>query len=241
MGVHGGHQRAKKRNFNNILHKFFIDFNIRFRWTSVAFYWAAIFEWLFVSFINFFRVRISELFFSSIGGSSAVVYAYVGEFHNVTYRPKVISWMAFFIAFGSMLLPAIAWVILPLTWSYPLPLFGIDFRPWRLLLILYGLASIVFASFLWFIPDSPRFYLSQGRNQEGLDVIKRMFEMNTGKSGSEFPVKHIIWDEAVSTDHSYSALKTVWEQIAPLFRKKFIWKTLMVSTLQFGIFFGYVF
>jgi len=38
------------------------------------------------------------------------------------------------------------------------------------------------------LPESPKFLLSKGRNKEALEVCKAIFQVNTGKPKSEYPV-----------------------------------------------------
>lgn len=44
-----------------------------------------------------------------------------------------------------------------------------------------------------FLPESPKFLMSQGRTDEALQVMRTIFRWNTGQPRSEFPVRyHII-------------------------------------------------
>ncbi|CAG9815294.1 unnamed protein product [Phaedon cochleariae] len=177
--------------------------------------------WLFIAlrFLNGFL----------IGGSSAIIYAYAGEFHDNKYRPKVVSWIATFVALGNVFLPGMAWLILPLE---------ITPKSWRILMIVYSLPSLLFAILAWFLPESPKYLLTQGKNEEALTILKKMFSLNTGKKSDEYPVASILSFEGSSVHHEKNErwLRSMWEQTIPLFKITYLTKTLMVSYLHFAIF-----
>lgn len=131
------------------------------------------------------------LYVYSIGGPSAVTYAYLGEFHNNAHRARVLSWAAAFIAFAMFTLPALAWLVLPMHWSVTLPGTEFTWRPWRLLVILNGVPGLISASCLFMFPESPKFLWVNGRNGEVLSILRKMYARNTGKLESEYPVTHI--------------------------------------------------
>lgn len=47
-----------------------------------------------------------------------------------------------------------------------------------------GIAIILF-------PESPKFLMSQGRNEDALRVFRTIFKINTGKSAEDYPVSFI--------------------------------------------------
>lgn len=165
-----------------------------------------------------------------------MIYAFAGEFHDNVYRPKVVTWMATFVAFGNIYLPALAWLVLDFEWSYPISALNVSFRPWRLLVILYSVPCLIFASLLYLLPESPKYLLSQGRNGEALKIIKNIYEINNPRK--EFPVKELLWEEQNVVDkngkkHFFGSL---WQQTIPLFHKPFLTKTFMLCFLQYGLF-----
>ncbi|XP_057666431.1 synaptic vesicle glycoprotein 2A-like [Diorhabda carinulata] len=188
--------------------------------------------WLFI------LLRFLNGFF--IGGSSAIIYAFAGEFHDNRFRPKVVTWIATFVAFGNIYIPGMAWVILPQTWSINLPIIDVVFRPWRLLIIIYALPSLFFVILVFFLPESPKYLMTQGKSEEAICILRQIFAINNGKTRQEYPVKQIIWDDnetAVQRKKDSGILSSVWQQTAPVFRRKYILKTFMVCYLQFAIFF----
>lgn len=176
----------------------------------------------------------------SVGGSSAISYAYIGEFHDIHYRPKVVSWAACFIALGNMYLPGMAWLVLPHSWSHAVPGLGIMFKPWRLLMIVYAIPSIFVSLALLFLPESPKYLLAQGKKEDVLRILQKMFVINSGKDTSTFTVTEIQLNEQnqvkpVENDGLFTAF---WRQTKPLFQKTYVVKTLLLCYLQYTSFLG---
>lgn len=167
-----------------------------------------------------------------------MVYAYVGEFHDDVYRPKVVSWLATFVAIGNMFIPGFAWLILPLNIQFEIPFLTIVFRSWRLLVLIYGSPSLIAAICIYLLPESPKYLLTQGSHDEALSILKKMYRINTGNTEDAFPVTTITLNEIESgIDKKKEGLfKSIWKQTSPLFKTPFALKTLMVCLLQFGAF-----
>lgn len=128
-----------------------------------------IFQWIFVSltchngyFMFSFSIFFSSANTNSISGSSATIYAYLGEFHSSQNRSKVLMAASFIYGFACNYLPMLGFLILNRTFHFHIPLFDIEFKPWRFYLLLCGLPSLVSAIILLiFIPESPKFTFSK--------------------------------------------------------------------------------
>lgn len=42
--------------------------------------------------------------------------------------------------------------------------------------------------FVCFFPESPKFLMSRGRNDEAMAVFRRIYRINTGRTENEYPV-----------------------------------------------------
>jgi len=63
------------------------------------------------------------------------------------------------------------------------------FRPWRLFIILNIVPSVLAALVLFFLPESPKFLFNNTKEKEAVEVLRRMFAMNTGRNVDEYPVR----------------------------------------------------
>ncbi|XP_034828547.1 synaptic vesicle glycoprotein 2C-like [Maniola hyperantus] len=175
-----------------------------------------------------------------MSGSSAVVYTYLGEFTNLRHRDKMVAFGSSFVGIGTVVLPAVSWLILPLEFSLPVPFLGIDYRPWRLLIIACTLPFVFGTLFLIIAPESPKFLSASGKSEECLAVLRKIYAVNGRLSEENYPVKTLV-SEASSTKSKDSTglaaiLTSMREQTAPLFRSPLLPWTCLTCFVQFGIF-----
>lgn len=180
----------------------------------------------------------------SISGSSAAIYAYLGEFHTNAERARAIMFASVVFGIACMLMPIIAWFIINETWEWPLAWLGISYRPWRLFMVAIGLPSLVCAIALLPVPESPKFVLSLGKQDECVAVLQWMHRANGGR-GTRMPHVGRIAEEAESVAlrerrERYAGggltavLRSMWSQTTPLFRGSYLRSTLIASAMQFG-------
>lgn len=100
----------------------------------------------------------------SIAGSSATIYAYLGEFHSSRNRSKVLMGASFIYGVACNYMPILGFLILNRTFHYHIPLLEIEYKPWRFYLMSCGLPSLLCAIVvLLFMPESPKFTFSKVR------------------------------------------------------------------------------
>lgn len=105
-------------------------------------------------------------------------------------------------------------------------------------MLMYALPSIVFGICIYFLPESPKYLLTQGKNEEVLDILRKMYRINTGKDPMQYPVCEIIWEESEDLKQmkNESIIKSMWKQTSSLFQKTYLVKTTLVCYLQFANF-----
>lgn len=83
-------------------------------------------------------------------------------------------------------LAGVAWAVLPQCWW--LDLGFVRFGPWRLLLVLCALLSLMSALMLAVaVPESPKF-LATRDPKRALAILRGMYALNTGRSEDDYPV-----------------------------------------------------
>ncbi|XP_062706691.1 synaptic vesicle glycoprotein 2B-like [Aedes albopictus] len=118
-----------------------------------------------------------------VAAPSATVYAYLGEFCTPSRRVQLISYASVMPSVGIIFVALVGWLTLSFEWSFPIT-DTITYKPWRLLFILYTIPGLVAGVVFFFFPETPKFLLSQGREDEALAVLKWMYRINHG-AGSE--------------------------------------------------------
>ena len=118
---------------------------------------------------------------------------------------------------------------------------GYQFRPWRLLILLYSIFGIAGAILLLFLKESPKYLLSVRRDEEALEVIKWIYRTNTGKSDdNDFNVHKLESEASEIALRNESGLKaflmSVYDQTWTLFKPPNAKYFLTCCCLHMGIF-----
>jgi MFS transporter, VNT family, synaptic vesicle glycoprotein 2 len=107
-------------------------------------------------------------------------------------------------------------------------------------MIICGLPSVVCGLIvLFFMPESPKFTFLNGDEEKTLNILQKVFKINTGKSIEEFTVKSLVRNEEFQEAYSGKSrnlLQFMWSQTAPLFKHPHLKNTLRACFIQFCIF-----
>lgn len=177
-----------------------------------------------------------------------ICFPYLGEFQPTKYREKILCWMEIFWTVGIILLPLIAWQIIPMTFELRLP--GFKFASWNLFVAICSLPSIIMGIWLFFFPESPKFLIEVGETEEALEVLREIYHRNTGNAPEDYPIKQLKEKERekeVSRAPSLRSLsmkkpkhlqilvKEIWEQTKMLCRPPHLKNTVLTCAIQFGL------
>lgn len=108
-----------------------------------------------------------------------------------------------------------------------------------------ALPSLLVSVCLLFLPESPKFLLSKGREGESLTVLRMMFSSNTGAHRSQYPVTRLLSQRVSphiipSTQLGWNqALQECRDKARQLFSSNIISVTLTMIAINFAIQFGY--
>uniref|UniRef100_A0A6M2E244 Putative synaptic vesicle glycoprotein n=1 Tax=Xenopsylla cheopis TaxID=163159 RepID=A0A6M2E244_XENCH len=175
-----------------------------------------------------------------ISGASSTAYAYLGEFHGDKTRARAISWGASFISMGMVLLPAIAWGIIPLKFRYPIPGLEITWTAWRLYILICSFPNLLGLLMILTFPETPKFLLATGRTEEALNVLAKVYASNNGCEPSEYPIKALdvsaVSGNLAKAGNAREIASLMLQQTVPLFKKPLLKHTLKICLAQFGMF-----
>lgn len=181
-----------------------------------------------------------------VGAPGSIIFTYVAEFQPPKFRTPVVCCAGVFFTISWILLPLLAYVVLPFE-QVTFSLGGfIIFSPWRLFLILLAMPELLTALWLLKIPESPKFFLAKGSHKECLMILRKMYSINTGAHPDKFPVKNLMGeakmdshmsDRVVCRGKTMRILKAMSDQMKSLF----VMPLLMVTTLTCSIMFANMF
>lgn len=109
----------------------------------------------------------------------------------------MLSFMAAFWTLGNLFVAGLAQAIIPTNIGFETVSFV--YNSWRIFLLVCAIPSFIVAGLLCFLPESPKFLLSQGRSEEAIVIFRYIYRINTGNHSDDYPVKHLIYEEEVLT------------------------------------------
>jgi MFS transporter, VNT family, synaptic vesicle glycoprotein 2 len=182
------------------------------------------------------------VFFSlfSISGIAANTYAYLGEFHAEKNRAKHLSFAGVFMAFALTFCPGVAWLILKFqhiaALSFVIPVIEMNYSIWRIFLLLCATLSGTVSILLFFLPESPKFLLAQGKHDKALSILQLIYRWN--KKSDTYPITQICLNELLlkKTSAPTNFCDQIWRQISPLFKKPLLSNTVRTSFVMFSLF-----
>ena len=133
-----------------------------------------------------------------------------------------------------------AWWILSYDWSYEL-YDGYNFRPWRLLLLTYAAPGVLGGIGLYYLPESPKYLLTQNREQEALEIVQMIYRKNKNTNSNDgLRIGQLISESNEIAGKAYKGGKAIImsliNQTIPLFKRPYLLYFFTCSFLHFGTF-----
>lgn len=144
-------------------------------------------------------------------------------------------------AFALTFCPGVAWLILKFqhvaTLSFVIPVFEMKYAIWRIFLLICSSLSGCITVLMFFLPESPKFLLAQGKHSEAIIILKGIYQQRK-KPGSVFPVQKIVLNELIAKkeNEDLGFFHQVWQQTSPLFKPPLLSNTLRTSFVMFSLF-----
>lgn len=92
-----------------------------------------------------------------------------------------------FVGLAMTYVPAIAWLVLSMDWSFEISQSFI-FRPWRLLTLFNILPGFIAILIMSTIPDSPKILMSMRKPKEAYEAVNWIAKRNTGRGLQDFKI-----------------------------------------------------
>lgn len=182
-----------------------------------------------------------------MGGSGPVIWSYFAEFQPKSKRGSMLSFMAAFWTVGNLIVAGLAWLIIPTDIGIHSPAF--TYNSWRIFLMLCAVPSFIVAGLLFYLPESPKFLLSQGKIDEALSIFRGIYVTNTGQARENYPVKELLIDEKLRQELEQTGkplkgkymtmLSNIIENSRQLFVTPILRFTIISITINFTFHIGY--
>ncbi|KAJ3627118.1 hypothetical protein MTP99_014522 [Tenebrio molitor] len=178
-----------------------------------------------------------------INGPFAALTTYLSEFHCAKHRARIQMMLGIVFSAGNVILPLLAWAVLPIDLNFKSANNAVEFHSWNLYLCICALPALVSAIAFIFMPESPKFLMTTGNNEAALDVFRKVYRFNTGNSPETFPIKELVEETKARTDSRYGgkitahrtklqAIQEGWQQLKPLFFPPHLPKIILVCCMQ---------
>ncbi|XP_067008347.2 synaptic vesicle glycoprotein 2B isoform X2 [Anabrus simplex] len=200
---------------------------------------------------QYFGLFMFFRFFNGFGltGAMGICYPYLGEFQATKYREKILCWMEMFWTIGVIILPGLAWLLIPLQVRFESEEFIFD--SWNLFVLICSLPSLLLALWLLFFPESPKFLFENGCPEEAIKILQHIYAVNTGDAPAGFPIETLKEKSRHNSSWSVNSqkslrsirsfgdlqnlLREIWEQTKSLCSAPHLRNTLLTCFIQFGL------
>uniref|UniRef100_A0A8C9W676 Synaptic vesicle glycoprotein 2A n=1 Tax=Scleropages formosus TaxID=113540 RepID=A0A8C9W676_SCLFO len=170
-----------------------------------------------------------------IGGSIPIVFSYYSEFLAQEKRGEHLSWLCMFWMIGGIYASAMAWAIIPhYGWSFQMGS-AYQFHSWRVFVLVCAFPAVSAIGALTTMPESPRFFLENGKHDEAWMILKQVHDTNMRAKGYPervFSVSSIQWQCVFWSIQ-------VWSNFLACFSPEYRRTTLMMMAVWFSMSFSY--
>uniref|UniRef100_A0A674P9T5 Synaptic vesicle glycoprotein 2A n=1 Tax=Takifugu rubripes TaxID=31033 RepID=A0A674P9T5_TAKRU len=173
-----------------------------------------------------------------IGGSIPIVFSYYSEFLAQEKRGEHLSWLCMFWMMGGIYASAMAWAIIPhYGWSFQMGS-AYQFHSWRVFVLVCAFPCVAAIAALNSMPESPRFYLENGKHDEGWMILKQVHDTNMRAKGYPervFSVTICVCDPKLFLDLTTQIRKNIIACFSPEYKRT----TFMLMAVWFTMSFSY--
>ncbi|CAG9580236.1 unnamed protein product [Danaus chrysippus] len=171
-------------------------------------------------------------------GPFAVLISYLAELHRADLRARVILLSSFFFTLANTTLPLLAWAIITQDWEFTLFGGGMVIHSWNIFLLATAMVPILTGLAAICLPESPKFLMSRGRNDEALEILKKIYSWNTGRPAETYPINRLAQEKHPQRGRGLKALQGGVAQLSPLFRPPHVAWLLLICVAHVCCMFG---
>ncbi|KPJ10445.1 Synaptic vesicle glycoprotein 2B [Papilio machaon] len=166
------------------------------------------------------------------------------EFCHNDIRDRVMMFQSSFAAVAQIIIAIIAWVILSMNWKGTFFNGHFVLNAWNFYIYVMSLWALLTCLFYTFLPDSPKFYISQGKFDAAGDVLMKIYKTNTKSDASSLSNSELWTKKEVKRERSQSLrsekitsfkknLVTGFYNLKPMFRRPLLYHLILLCSMNF--------
>ncbi|CAH1113625.1 unnamed protein product [Psylliodes chrysocephalus] len=125
-----------------------------------------------------------------LNGPYSASTTHITEFHSSKHRANVNMVRGFILSIANILIPVLAWAVLPR--KVEISVLGLFvLRSWNVFLLIAAFCPIISGCLYVFLPESPKFLMTIGKNRRALLVMQEIYAMNSGNPAKSYPIKRL--------------------------------------------------
>ncbi|XP_033321832.2 synaptic vesicle glycoprotein 2B [Megalopta genalis] len=170
-----------------------------------------------------------------VGGPFSMVTNYLSEFHSAEYKAGFARWGGLVMNAGIIFPAVMAYFIAPL--SLDVEIFFRRYNAWRIYLLACSVVPLVGILTACMLPHSPKHLVESGRPDEALNLLRRMYSLNTRKSMDSFPIRTLVGcrkPRRPFVEANSEQIRLAWYNARLLFSGRYLRTFAHLGFLQFG-------
>ncbi|XP_038211121.1 synaptic vesicle glycoprotein 2A-like [Zerene cesonia] len=188
-----------------------------------------------------YYVLVTSKFFEGLlfAASFSPFLALTSELCHSGIRDRVMLVQSSFVAIAQISVALISWAILRYDWRDTLFDGYIVLNTWNYYLLIMSFWSLLASILYMFIPESPKYLITQHKYNEARSVLIQIYNENTGKPVESFKYAN-LWKDTMKQDidetpegEQKSQLSVGFENIKPLFKRPLLWYLLLFCFINF--------
>ncbi|KAM3962078.1 synaptic vesicle glycoprotein 2B-like [Aphomia sociella] len=186
------------------------------------------------SYVVLLLAKLIEGVFLSICFSATSVI--LSEFTHRQVRDRVMMCLAGLMSTSLIVVALTSWAILPQPWHFVFWDGRFVFHSWNIYFYVCSKWSLLAGICYYCLPESPKFLLSHGQENEALEILKYMYQINTGQPKSLFPITSLNEKGEYSPTVKGTFKKQLVDaliEVKNLFRKPLFTRLLLFCVMTF--------
>ncbi|XP_041982996.1 synaptic vesicle glycoprotein 2C-like [Aricia agestis] len=164
------------------------------------------------------------------------------EMTSMKIRDRIVLMNACFVSLSLIVAALMSWAMLPLQIDIVIWKGYFELHAWNVYLYTCSVWSLMGGILFYILPESPKYLLSHGQENEALVVLKNIYRINTGKDEDTFPIKSLnqknTYSETVKRSLKEQLVRATHD-IKELYRQPLLCRLILFTFIGFVCLWNY--